>query len=191
MPRPLFGSASTRLMRSLIIGLLGLAIAVPAALMLWVRLPMATGQGERIQQPLPFDHRHHVHDAGLDCAYCHRLAATSAHAGMPATELCMGCHNQVLSHTEILEPLRVASATGRAIPWQRVNEVADFAVFHHGVHVSAGIDCSRCHGDVASMPLVEQAQPLTMGWCLDCHRHPQLEAADIGPGPIRCSRCHY
>ena len=95
----------------------------------------------------------------------------------------MGCHNQIWSESPLLEAVRRSYFSGRPIPWQRVHDLADFTYFHHGVHVQRGIACQSCHGDVAQMARVQQVQPLTMGWCLDCHRSaarriPRLEAPD-------------
>ena len=186
--RPLFGPGATRVARWLLVVAVAAVAGVPAAAMLWVRSPIASGAGDPVVQPIPFDHRHHVQDAGLACDFCHREAVHAAHAGMPSPELCMRCHNQVLPDAGSLEPLRRAHARGESIPWKRVNDVPDFVFFHHGVHVAAGIDCFRCHGAIEDMPTVRQARPLSMGWCLDCHRHP--EPAIAGEGPIHCSACH-
>jgi len=143
-----------------------------AALMIYVRTPYNTGQLRPIQQPVEFDHRHHVVDDEIDCLYCHSGAATTPRAGIPATEKCMGCHAQIWNDSPLLEPVRQSYFTGEPIPWRRVHDLADFVFFDHSVHVQHGIGCVRCHGRVDKMARVHQVAPLTMGWCLDCHRNP-------------------
>lgn len=156
---------------------LAVAALVPAVaiggLMLYVRTPFGYGTNEPYEQPVQFDHRHHVKDLGLDCRYCHTSVEQSATAGIPPTELCMGCHNQVWNKSPLLDPVREWYFTDQPIPWKRVHNLPDFAYFHHGIHVNKGIGCASCHGRVDEMASVEQVAPLTMGWCLDCHRNPE------------------
>lgn len=165
------------------------AIALP---MLAVRTPYGRDQFSPVQQPVEFDHRHHARDDGIDCLYCHSNAETSASAGVPPTEVCMGCHGQIWSDSPELALVRQSWETGVAIPWRRVNAVADYVYFHHGVHVRNGVPCARCHGHVDRMARVERVAPLTMDWCLDCHRHPP-DRPDTGRRmtPLTtCSACH-
>jgi len=143
-----------------------------AAPMIYARTPYATGQADPVLQPIAFDHRHHVRDDGIDCLYCHEDAERSAFAGVPATERCMGCHDQIWNDTSSIAPLRASVETGQPIPWQRVHSLPDFVYFDHSIHVTRGIGCVTCHGRVDQMAAVVQAQPLTMSWCLDCHRDP-------------------
>jgi hypothetical protein len=133
-----------------------------------------------------------VRDDDIPCLYCHSAAERQASAGIPPTSLCMGCHGQVWPDSPLLAPVRASAVTGAPIPWRRVNSVPDHVYFHHGVHVQAGIDCARCHGDVAGMARVAKAAPLTMTWCLECHRDPP---GPEGPGRhitalTTCSACH-
>jgi hypothetical protein len=144
-------------------------IALP---MIYVRMPYATGQDAPLVQPIAFDHRHHVRDDGIDCLYCHDGAERSAFAGVPATDRCLGCHNQVWNDSDAIAPLRDSARTGRPIRWQRVYSLPDFVYFDHSVHVTRGIGCVSCHGRVDEMAAVYQVYPLTMRWCLDCHRDP-------------------
>ncbi len=141
--------------------------------MAWVRSPLMTGQFERVDQPVSFDHRHHVRDDGIDCRYCHQDVARSRFAGLPETELCMGCHSQIWNKSPMLEPVRKSWFTRRPIQWRRVNEVPDFVYFDHSIHVAKGVGCETCHGRVDLMGNVYAANTLQMGWCLDCHRHPE------------------
>lgn len=157
---------------------LGLAVAlativlVPAALMAWVRSPMLRDEGEPPVQPVAFDHRHHARDDGIDCLYCHFDATRSTYAGVPATELCMGCHAQIWNESPELAPVRESWLEGRPIRWQRVHALADFVFFDHEAHVRSAVGCETCHGEVDRMPLPMRVVPLTMGWCLGCHEDP-------------------
>jgi hypothetical protein len=122
--------------------------------------------------PVQFDHRHHVGDDGIDCRYCHSTVEVSASAGIPSTSLCMNCHSQIWNKSPKLEPLREAWFTGGAIRWNRVHNLPDFVYFNHSAHVTKGVGCATCHGRVDQMALIEQVAPLTMSWCLECHRDP-------------------
>lgn len=157
------------------------AVALLGGLMIYVRMPFSTGQSIEVDQPVEFDHRHHVTDDRIGCLYCHASAERAAHAGVPATDVCMGCHNQIWSRSPLLEPVRRSYFSGLPIPWVRVHDLPDFVYFHHGVHVQAGIGCVTCHGRVDLMARVVQVVPLTMGWCLDCHRAPAARLADRAP----------
>lgn len=160
------------LARGVLVIVAGVAIGVPVFLMAWVRTPQVTGQADPVSQPVEFDHRHHVADDGIDCRYCHDLVDRSPYAGVPPTERCLGCHNQIWNDSPLLEPVWESYATGRPIRWVRVNQLPDFVYFDHSIHVSKGVGCETCHGRVDRMARVHQVAPLTMGWCLDCHRDP-------------------
>jgi len=185
-----------------------------AFLLGWARSPYATGEGEPVEQPIPFDHRHHVRDDGIDCFYCHGAARSSAYAGIPAASVCMSCHNQVWNGSAILEPVRASAFSGTPIQWERVNRLPGFVYFDHRAHVSRGVGCVSCHGRVDQMAEVYAASPLTMQFCLDCHRDPakslrpqdritdmdwhpadeddgqRLEQARAIHPPTDCSGCH-
>lgn len=148
-------------------------VGIPVALMVWVRTPYLTGERRPPEQPVLFDHRHHVRDDGIPCLYCHYPADRGPYAGVPPTELCMGCHGQIWNESPLLEPVRRSFFTGQPIAWRRVHVLADFVYFDHHVHVRRGVGCVSCHGDVANMPQVFPIAPLTMSWCLDCHREPE------------------
>ena len=148
------------------------------ALFAWIfstllRSSYATGQGIVLKQPIPFSHDHHVAGLGIDCRYCHSSVEVSASAGMPPTETCMNCHRQIWTNADMLAPVRSSFATGTPIQWQRVHDLPDFVYFNHSAHVQRGVSCVECHGRVDKMEVVYQAQPLSMGWCLDCHRNPE------------------
>lgn len=149
------------------------AVAAPLALMGWVRTEYVTGQFVLIEQPIPFDHRHHVVDDGIDCRYCHRIVEVSSRAGIPSTEVCMNCHSQVWNDSPLLAPVRESFFENEPIAWARVHRLPDFVYFDHSAHVTNGIGCESCHGRVDTMARVFQVAPLTMAWCLDCHRNPE------------------
>ncbi|HVZ32830.1 MAG TPA: cytochrome c3 family protein [Polyangiaceae bacterium] len=146
--------------------------------MIYVRTDYDQDRKFEVVQPVQFDHRHHVRDDGIDCLYCHSGAENSPFAGVPATELCMGCHAQIWNDSPLLEPVRQSFYTGKPIRWLRVHKLPDFVYFNHSVHVHAGLQCKRCHGDVEDMPVVFKKYALTMDFCLDCHRHPERAVPD-------------
>src|SRR5437879_7148593 len=124
-------------------------------------------------QPVPFSHKHHVADDGIDCRYCHTSVETSHFAGLPATEVCMSCHSQIWSNAAILEPVRASFRSGESLEWTRVHDLPDFVYFNHSIHVAKGIGCASCHGRVDQMPLMYKENTLYMNWCLECHRNPE------------------
>lgn len=126
-----------------------------------------------ISQPVPFSHEHHVRGLGIDCRYCHTTVEVSAFAGIPPTETCMTCHSQIWTDAEMLEPVRQSYQNNVPLTWNRVYDLPGFVYFNHSIHVSKGIGCSTCHGQVDSMPLMWRVTPLTMAWCLECHRAPE------------------
>jgi hypothetical protein len=125
------------------------------------------------EQPVPFSHKHHVGDDGIDCRYCHTSVETSAFAGLPATEICMGCHSQIWTDADVLQPVKESWRTGQSIQWTRVHDLPDFVYFNHSIHVNKGIGCSTCHGRVDQMPLAYKVNTLYMQWCIECHRNPE------------------
>lgn len=171
MPQ-IFTPAADTVVRTVLV----LAVAVPVMLVGLAygiaRSPYVTGQDVVVTQPVPFSHQHHVGQLGLDCRYCHTGVETSAFAGLPPTETCMTCHSQLWTQAAMLAPVRESLARHRPIAWQRVHRLPDYVYFDHSVHVAKGVGCATCHGAVDRMPLMMQAAPLTMSWCLDCHRNP-------------------
>jgi hypothetical protein len=134
--------------------------------------PHMTDQGIVVTQPVPFNHEHHVGGLGIDCRYCHNGVETSTVAAVPPTETCMTCHSQIWTNAAMLEPVRQSFASGEPIHWRSVNKLPDYVYFDHSVHIANGVGCTTCHGEVEHMPLMRQVAPLTMQWCLDCHRDP-------------------
>jgi hypothetical protein len=134
--------------------------------------PEYTDVGYRPHQPVEYSHKLHAGDLGIDCRYCHFSVESSPVAVVPPTQTCMNCHKVVKRDSEKLAVVRESAATGRPIRWVRVHELPDYAYFNHSVHVRAGVGCVSCHGRVDQMEEVMQAEPLSMSWCLDCHRNP-------------------
>ncbi|HEX5385683.1 MAG TPA: cytochrome c3 family protein [Gemmatimonadales bacterium] len=168
----LFRPGSNGVMRRTLLAIAVVIVAVPLLLMAWVRTPLVTREGDSPAQPVPFDHRIHAHALRIDCRYCHSDVERSAVAGMPSTQTCVPCHNQTWFNGPQFAPVRQSLASGRPIPWRRVNGLPDFVFFNHAVHVNGGVGCETCHGQVDRMARVKQAAPLTMAWCIDCHRNP-------------------
>lgn len=129
--------------------------------------------GVPVAQPVAFQHNLHAGQLGLDCRYCHSTVERSAVAGVPATETCMTCHSQIRVGSPQLEVVQASWDTGRPIAWNRVHDLADFAYFNHSAHVDNGVGCSTCHGRVDQMSGMWKNEPMTMGWCLECHRSPE------------------
>ena len=139
---------------------------------LFVRSSYMTGRYVEKQQPVQFSHRHHVGDDGIDCRYCHTTVETSASAGVPPTQTCMNCHNELFSDQPYLEVVRESFKDNKPIEWERVHDLPGFAYFDHSIHIAKGVGCASCHGDVANMAAVYQENTLQMEWCLSCHRDP-------------------
>jgi hypothetical protein len=137
------------------------------------RSPYVTMQRVHVEQPVPFSHQHHVAGLGIDCRYCHTSVEESSFAGIPPVATCMNCHSQIWTEAPILEPIRESYRSGIPIQWERVHRMADFVQFNHSIHVAKGIGCASCHGRVDQMQLMWQDSPMTMQWCLDCHRKPE------------------
>jgi hypothetical protein len=149
------------------------ALAIVGVLALSVRSPYATRVGVPVQQPIAFSHRHHVGQLKIDCRYCHESVARSSFAGIPSTEVCMGCHAELWRGLSDVESVVASYRTRIPLAWRRVHDLPDFASFDHSIHIQKGIGCVTCHGRVDQMPLIEQSETLRMQWCLECHRHPE------------------
>jgi hypothetical protein len=166
------GWSDTAFRVALSLGVLSLVVAVVAP-MIYVRTPYHQRREYPLEQPVQFDHRHHTRDDGIDCYYCHGGARKTAYAGVPSAELCMGCHAQVWPDSVQLEPVRRSYFSGQPLRWSRVHDLPDYVYFNHSAHVTKGVGCVSCHGRVDQMALAFQVAPLSMGWCLDCHRAPE------------------
>ncbi|MEP7060870.1 MAG: cytochrome c3 family protein [Betaproteobacteria bacterium] len=172
---------STRFTLALRLAALGVVAAIAvAALTYRVNARSDAPVGVAVEQEVPFSHKHHVGDDGIDCRYCHIAVETSAFAGIPPLSTCMTCHSQLFTDQPVLRPLVTAYANGTALTWNRVHDLPDFVYFDHGIHVAKGVGCSTCHGAVDTMPLTARVASLDMQWCIACHRAPEpyLRPAD-------------
>lgn len=203
-------------LRPAILVLLGVAPVYLVLLAWYGGSPETTNVGYSPEQPVAYSHALHVGELGMDCRYCHNTVEEAAHAAIPATETCMGCHAKIRADSDKLALVRRSYETGVPIPWIRVHDLPDHVYFNHSAHVRRGVACVECHGRVDKMEVVYQTEPLSMGWCLRCHRDPEprlrpvelvtsmdwvpeeaprvvgrrvAEARDIQPGED-CSTCH-
>ena len=134
--------------------------------------PEYTDVGYEPDQPISYSHKFHVGTLGLDCRYCHSFVETSAEANIPATEKCMNCHQNIQKNSDELKKLKDTWNHAENIEWIKVHMLPDYAYFDHSVHINSKIGCASCHGRVDQMEKVMQVEPLSMSWCLDCHRDP-------------------
>lgn len=200
-------------------------------------------QGYMPVQPIHYSHRIHAGENAIECKYCHSSARVSKHSGIPSLNVCMNCHKSIAEvagpesefssvtedyskefYDKEIQKLYKAvgwdeatqSYTGetQAVEWVRIHNLPDFAYFNHSQHVSvAGIECQKCHGPVEEMEVMYQYAPLTMGWCINCHRetnvkiegnayyeeiHEQLakkygveKVTAAQMGGLECGKCHY
>ncbi len=189
---------------------------------------IGVSQGYTPDQPIAFSHKIHAGDNAISCIYCHSGAEKGKTAGVPSANVCMNCHKGIKSGTntgteeiaKIYKALDYDPNTGvygknqKPIVWTRVHNLPDLAYFNHSQHVVVGkVECQACHGDVKEMTVATQFAPLTMGWCIDCHRttpvqmkgnhyydslHVSLSKKHHTDtltvdkiGGMECSRCHY
>jgi hypothetical protein len=187
----LFSRRASALYRAgLGVGALCLAAGI-AAPCVYIRTPYAAGVGDPIEQPVAFDHRHHVRDDGIDCVYCHATVERDASAGIPSTARCMGCHAQVWPDSPKLAAVRDSWRTGVPIAWRQVDTLPAYVYFHHGVHVQANVACAECHGDVGDEARVALGHTWSMAFCLDCHRRHDAGAhSRVITQLTTCSACH-
>ena len=109
----------------------------------------------------------------MDCRYCHTGVERSAVAGIPPTQTCMNCHVMVKPDSDSLKVVKASWNTKKPIQWVRVHKSPDYVYFDHSAHINVGVGCKSCHGRIDRMNVVMQAEPLSMSWCLECHRNPE------------------
>jgi cytochrome c7-like protein/class III cytochrome C family protein len=182
-----------------------LAVLVFFAVSSWSRQPAIAKPSV---QPINFPHSVHVQQYKIDCQYCHADARRSEYAGLPSVERCMGCHKIAGAALPEIKKLAEFSAKQQAIPWVRVYKLPEFTHFPHKAHIRAELQCQTCHGPVETMTtasartgptlvndmlnltgLRPAPPPLSMGWCVDCHR--QQNAARGMRAPLDCVVCHH
>jgi hypothetical protein len=137
------------------------------------RSSYVTTVGVAPAQPVPFSHKHHSGELGIDCRYCHTQVESYATAGLPPTHTCMTCHSQIWTGAEMLAPVRQSFANDDPLHWTRVNRLPDYVYYNHSIHITKGIGCSTCHGPVNQMQLTYRANAFEMKFCLNCHRNPE------------------
>ena len=169
-------------------------------------------QGYAPTQPINFSHKLHAGMYEIECQYCHTGVTKSKNANIPSPNICMNCHNSVKVASPEIQKIYQAIENNRPIEWVRVHNLPDLAYFNHSQHVVVGeLECQTCHGPVEEMEVIQQYSPLTMGWCVNCHRETLVKAEgnayydkllefhdgdkagmtveDIGG--LECSKCHY
>ncbi len=173
-------------------------------------------QGYAPTQPIAFSHKLHAGMYEIDCAYCHTGVYKGKSATIPSANICMNCHNQVKIGSPEIQKIYKAIENDRPIEWVRIHNLPDLAYFNHAQHTNvAGLACVECHGEVEKMEVVAQRAPLTMGWCINCHRQSAVDHAKGNDyydrlleyheqskggkapmtveqiGGLECSKCHY
>jgi mono/diheme cytochrome c family protein/Na+-transporting methylmalonyl-CoA/oxaloacetate decarboxylase gamma subunit len=170
-------------------------------------------QGYQPTQPIAFSHKIHAGQYEIDCNYCHTGVRKSKSANIPSPNICMNCHSAIKTDSKEIQKIYAAVETNTPIEWVRVHNLPDLAYFNHSQHVEVGeIACQTCHGPIEEMDVVYQYSPLTMGWCINCHRETDvntkgneyydklvklhsetskspMKVEDIGG--LECSKCHY
>ena len=137
--------------------------------------PKYTRVGYAPVQPVPFSHALHTGQLGIDCRYCHTGVDQGPHSTVPAAQTCMNCHSIIKKDSPLLAPVRASFDSGDPVPWMKIHQAPDFVYFNHAVHVARGVSCIECHGNLtttAEGETIAQRQPLSMSFCLDCHRDP-------------------
>lgn len=169
---PLFPPWTNRLRPALGVGVV-LALVYATGLIYYGASPRTTDVGYMPVQPVPYSHALHAGKLGMDCRYCHTEVERAAQANVPPTQTCMNCHTVIRADSPRLELVRRSYETGLPIEWVRVHNLPDFVFFDHSAHVRRGVGCVSCHGRIDTMEVVYRDQPLSMSWCLDCHRNPE------------------
>lgn len=170
----------------LLAGFVSLGVVYAVVVFVYGTLPTTINVGYSPKQPVPFSHKLHAGTLKMDCRYCHNTVDQAAHAAVPPTKTCVNCHSAAnpdgtvatsAVHTKSPKLLlvRESQATGNPILWQRVHDLPDFVYFDHSAHVNRGVGCVSCHGRIDKMEQVHQAKPLSMSWCLGCHRNPDSQ----------------
>lgn len=167
--------ALLRLALFLVVALLVFGLLLIAAI---PRSDYFTGIGIAAAQPVPFSHKHHAGELGIDCRYCHTTVERLATAGLPPTYTCMTCHSQIWTGAPMLARVRDSLISDKPLRWVRLNRLPDYVYFNHAIHLAKGIGCSSCHGNVTKMQLTYRVHAFKMAFCIDCHRNP---AAQVRP----------
>ena len=173
----LFPKSANKLPLQILI-FIGLTTGLVLAGVNYYATPKYTRVGYAPQQPVPFSHALHAGQLGLDCRYCHSNVDKSGHSNIPTAQTCMNCHSIIKQDSPLLAPVRESYASGNPVKCVNVHETPDYVYFNHSVHVARGVSCVECHGKINEMEVVKHDQPLSMSWCLDCHREPEKVLRD-------------
>ena len=166
------------------------------------KLSIGYNKGYEPTQPIPFSHKLHAGEYGIDCKYCHTSVEVSRYSSIPSMNICMNCHMSVGVTKSWIQKLQKQYSENKPVAWQKVHLLPDHVKFNHAAHVNAGKDCTVCHGPVETMEKVYQYSDLSMGWCINCHRGDydktltsqelkKLKDEGHTQAPINCSTCHY
>ncbi|TAE73054.1 MAG: cytochrome C [Bacteroidetes bacterium] len=172
-------------------------------------------QGYAPTQPIAFSHKLHAGQYEIDCGYCHTGVYKGKSATIPSANICMNCHNSIKRGSPEIQKIYKAIENNKPIEWVRIHNLPDLAYFNHAQHTNvAGLACEKCHGEIKEMEVVQQRAPLTMGWCINCHRQTVVEHAKDNKyydrlieahdkyqkgspmtveniGGLECAKCHY
>lgn len=170
--------ADSMLRQALVGGVLAVGLSVGAVY--YYSMPRYTRVGYTPAQPVAFSHELHAGKLGMSCIYCHSEVERTSVANVPNTQTCMNCHQTIKANSPALAAVRDSWQNGTPVHWKQVYRLPNYAYFNHSLHVTRGVGCVSCHGQVNEMPVVTHEKPLSMGWCLNCHRHPErnLRPAD-------------
>jgi menaquinone reductase, multiheme cytochrome c subunit len=160
---------------------IGLGLVAAVGAYAYMAYPTVIDTGYQPEQPVPYSHKLHAGQLGLDCFYCHSTVYKAAFAAVPATQTCMNCHTKVKDTSSRLAPIRESFETGKPVEWVHIHILPNFVYFNHSSHVTAGVSCVSCHGRIDQMIEVHQEKPLNMAFCLECHRNP---APNIRPAEL-------
>ncbi|MGA3007563.1 MAG: cytochrome c3 family protein [Opitutaceae bacterium] len=149
-------------------------VGIATAAVTYYMTPKYTRVGYAPVQPVPFSHAIHAGQLGIDCRYCHGNVEKSPNATVPTSQTCMNCHSLVKKDSPLLAIVRASYQSGDPVPWVRIHQLPDFVYFNHSIHVNRGISCYECHGRIDQMDRVHEVQSLSMGFCLNCHRDPEM-----------------
>ena len=171
--RQLFAPGADAVMRLVLWSIVVVLVGGGAMALTWSYGDFVGNVGVAPEQPVPFSHKHHSGELGLDCRNCHAQVTHEATAGLPPTHTCMTCHSEIWTGSSMLAPVRDSFAKEDPLHWVRVNRLPDYVYFNHSIHVAKGVGCSSCHGAVNEMQLTYAAQSFRMEFCLSCHRAPE------------------
>jgi mono/diheme cytochrome c family protein len=203
----IYKSKAVRTLVALIFVIVLLDLAIDKAMGIGIQ------QGYAPSQPIAFSHKLHAGEHQIDCNYCHTTVYESKSASIPSANICMNCHSQIKTESPEIQKIYRAIERNKPIEWVRIHNLPDLAYFNHAQHTQVGgVECQTCHGPIQEMEVVYQYSPLTMGWCIDCHRETPLNTEGnayydnlvklheattksaftvSSNGGNECSKCHY